>query len=171
MDASFDIFRDNQASGPVSTAQSSSPQTPSPNTTESSPIETETAEPKVEDKVTEDQSVGSSAANDQDVVSEAALSTGTPSTAYNPKDSDSIVPMHLLGSYSESVEGDFVVMDVAPPISDKEPSLGEGSNKDGIEDISPNMEGISEEPTEINHSKQIHNGGSNSDDSDTQTLV
>ncbi len=42
---------------------------------------------------------------DPEVVSEI-LSSGTPSNIYNPKDSDSIVPMHLLGSYNGSIDGD-----------------------------------------------------------------
>ena len=41
---------------------------------------------------------------DPEVVSET-ISSGTPSNIYNPKDSDSIVPMHLLESYNGSIDG------------------------------------------------------------------
>ena len=43
---------------------------------------------------------------DPEITSEV-LSSGTPSNIYNPKDSDSIIPTHLLGSYNGSVEGDI----------------------------------------------------------------
>lgn len=151
--------------------------TPSSRTTESSPIDI-TIETPVEIESNKDTVVTSDvdqtgvSGNDQDIMSEATLSTGTPSTVYNPKDSDSMVPMHLLGSYSESMEGEFVVMDVAPPIANESDNDGKTNGDHVVDGLASNMEGISEEfteDTELNNSKQVYNG--TTDDSDTRVLV
>ena len=48
------------------------------------------------------------------------LSSGTPSNIYNPKDSDSIIPTHLLGSYNGSVDGEIGIVMEGGGVSNRE---------------------------------------------------
>ncbi len=113
------------------------------------------------------------------------LSSGTPSNIYNPKDSDSIIPTHLLGSYNGSVDGEIGIVMEGGGVSSREgggvSSREEGSlvviSESDVKMVTtPSPEGVNDSPTnELNSCTNPVSGKSTgntlSDDSDTNKLL
>ena len=123
----------------------------------------------------EDKGEGTSTASttgpDHEVTSEV-ISSGTPSNVYNPKDSDSIVPMHLMGSYNGSLEGEEVGGE--GPLDRSTSVISEGD----IRIVSPaSVDGVNNTAVanELKGSGKVGGKSSSSDhlsgDSDTRVLL
>ena len=109
-------------------------------------------------------------------------SSGTPSNIYNPKDSDSLVPMQLLGSFHGSLDGVTASLlengEAGDSSNDRETgvvispsSLREESNMAASEEVKPGGNGTIAEVDSKHGENSLSSNNGVPDDSDSRRLL